>query len=1108
MKRTGILAFSLLAACARQQPLPDPGPCARLPDGVYEWGQIGIGTCLAAPTDLELLDGGSVLAVSNANAYADFSGGSVLLLDVAALDVSLGRNPVDTLAITAVDRPSYAGDMALASDRGLLLVADRFSAEARTRESADHVGLLDVTDPRAPVAAKRAPDGGSEVTVGSDPAAVHYARTAGVAFVLNRTGHSVSLVDLSVDPVEVVGPGGDGRLVASAFEDVDASGSRAGFAQLQAEDAEEPVSVAWSMRWSIGALRAWVPTLGGLRRINGNGEALWERSALDLDLDVEADGEGIVTEVTDPSFFLEEDTTSVAARLVFVNDGGAELRAAVAGAGLVDWAFEAAPLLSAREGAWDATLSGPQLLRNGGLTWLIYAGADASGGGIGAATSGDGVSFARASTGPVLTIDGETPRDPVVVRDTDIDRWRMFFVTEVGVRQAESDDLTSWTVRPEIIASADAHGPEIGLWNGLWHLVYTEAEAGAWVVRHLESVDGYAWTDRGAPFALDADEATAAVAPTLALQAWPDESFTLTDSGGDVFPLSLAPGEAVESPQGGWTALVTVGHTLDPSELDAESVSWGGELDGDGVVSVTDKDGSTWIGSDTGRVWVTAASAEADSVGRATAWATGAGGNVLLFARTVGDVTTIARATSPDGVVWTVGGDVLGLGDSWESVSVEPGSVEQLDDGTLRLWYAASDGSRWRVGLAESVDGGSTFTRVTGAVEAWQFNGGEPGDWDDSGARDPWALTDDAGVTHLWYSGFDGDRWRVGHASRSSDTAAFASAAGVDDVPRAILSGGGGFGYAGVERPVVSPADDGGYRIVYTGIDAGTRRVGAAVSRAGEPTLVHLERNFPTLADTWGFVSVPASDEDAISLDLQVDGNELSGLGCGALAADEVAGMLYVGCKLAPWIYVLDVRDDSVVGDPDLNYLDVETVLVVETSTIFGGSSASGPRDLMVDAARGWLWATIDEPEALVAVDVSGVVDDDDADVQRDVVATMLPLARSGSRDRGADTRSFVGPGRIALHPDGRHLFVTNFNANSVSVLDLATGVPATQIAEIDAVGENPYAVAISPDGTRAFVANYTGELVDGAASGTIVVLDADPASPNFLRPLTWIVNR
>ncbi len=97
-----IVLALLLPGCVESQPLPDVGACADYPEGVYEYGQIGVGTCLAGPAALTFLDGGGVLAVTNANPFLDFTGGSLLSLDLTLLDESLGRNLVTDLAPAAV----------------------------------------------------------------------------------------------------------------------------------------------------------------------------------------------------------------------------------------------------------------------------------------------------------------------------------------------------------------------------------------------------------------------------------------------------------------------------------------------------------------------------------------------------------------------------------------------------------------------------------------------------------------------------------------------------------------------------------------------------------------------------------------------------------------------------------------------------------------------------------------------------------------------------------------------------------------------------------------------------------------------------------------------
>ena len=96
----------------------------------------------------------------------------------------------------------------------------------------------------------------------------------------------------------------------------------------------------------------------------------------------------------------------------------------------------------------------------------------------------------------------------------------------------------------------------------------------------------------------------------------------------------------------------------------------------------------------------------------------------------------------------------------------------------------------------------------------------------------------------------------------------------------------------------------------------------------------------------------------------------------------------------------------------------------------------------------------------------------------------------------------------MTLSADNRHLVVAHHRGNGVSIFDMEQDTFGAEIAWLAHVGENPHLVRLSPDGRYAVVANYVGEIEDKAASGTLSVIDMDPASETFLEVVTWLVNR
>ncbi len=77
-------------------------------------------------------------------------------------------------------------------------------------------------------------------------------------------------------------------------------------------------------------------------------------------------------------------------------------------------------------------------------------------------------------------------------------------------------------------------------------------------------------------------------------------------------------------------------------------------------------------------------------------------------------------------------------------------------------------------------------------------------------------------------------------------------------------------------------------------------------------------------------------------------------------------------------------------------------------------------------------------------------------------------------------------PMKIDINPQGTLAYVTNFNSNDISVIDVRNMVVVDNIK----VGKQPYGIAVTPDGKRVYVANYFSE--------NLSLIDTDPNSGGF----------
>ncbi len=1119
----------LLAGCLRDAPLPDLGDCAVYPDGTYDYGQVGIGTCLAGPTELRLVetdDGGLAVLVTNANPYLNFTSGSLLAFPFDELDLSTGRNVVSDLDAHALQLPDFAGGLATWGDLGL--VTTRESDEALTRAHDDAVHLVDLSDPLRPVDADRGDDGGPTVAVGADPNDVVVDAESGRAFVSNRTDHTISVLDLTGDTVQVVPPWPEQVVSAARFYDRDRSGSRASLEGFTVDDDAVLPSDDWTMTWVEGTWRLWVPGVTGAWRASTTGDGSYAASAIGVELD--PDDSSVVDEVRDPDYDALHD------RMLFAS--GDTIQGAEPGGWLGDWVMEEVPLLEADPEGWDATIGGPSLVTSDGIQYLFYEGGDGETSRVGLAVSADGWTFDKLDE-PVLegrwAHDAGGVFDPFVLYDYEEQRWRMYYGAWDGERwtigHATSTDLETWESDPEPVFApedAGAAAPVVSFGVGGWRMWYARWTKDGWRIGEATSPDGTEWTDLGTVLEPDPYMAWSEEPPGPAMQAQRLDAFRVSGEANGSLLYPAQPGVGYTSITYGWSATPVAGQHLDLG--DAGSASDGGirvdSVDPDAGlawltlrsaggterigVATLDEDGGLDVVE--GAVFEGADGFDRDGVGSPVVVRDGDTWR-MYYAGHRGERTSIGLATSADGIDWTRVGQVLDNGEDWDSVAAIPGSVEVLDDGSLRLWYSGSDGATWRIGAATSADG-QTFTRETGIYD-WLFAPGAPGDLDDSGVRDPWVVpgVDEDGNPgiHLWYSGFDGDTWRVFYAWRAEGDDAFTRATNeTSGETRAVVDVTDGlFHPDGVRRPVLVQGlrgdDDTRWRGFFAGLLDDAERAGRLAG--SEPDRLHRVLDRPTTGDTLEWSTVQGDPEaEAIDLDALVDGQSLNAIGLTSLSLDEDRGFLYAVSKLKNYVYVIDARDDSDKDSDfvDGNYLDIEAALPLATA-----SGAQGFRQVLPVPGSDRVLALNDAPEAVGIYDLSGVADDNAAQIVYDTLVGWLPAPRGGERDAGVDTRASIGPAQIALHPDGRRLFLTNFNANSIAVYDLSLGPYGEQVAEVDLVGENPYAITITPDGKYAIFANYAGEVSeDGLVESTLGVLDVDESSPTYLEVLTWLANR
>ena len=781
-------------------------------------------------------------------------------------------------------------------------------------------------------------------------------------------------------------------------------------------------------------------------------------------------------------------------------------------------------LAAGEAGEWDsAAVFAPAVIGNAGsdLLHLYYSGHDGTAVGelpglpaIGLATSADGVTFTRAGV-----------------------------VLDVG-------DAGEW----------DAMGvgwPTVFFDNGRWQLWYRGYDGVSWRVGRATSIDGINWTkDARNPVSGDFLDASGdAPLRVFAQKVSPVSGYQITGEISGDLPFLASEGIAYETGSSPIGFLVVGGQALGrgPSgsyDRDgAAAAGRAGDTDwlvyagwqgsrtrlalardqGAGAERVSSLPGSGWTGTLEGL------NGDDPSLSLHEPDVQGADVTDQIVAFTVGGAIAVGRidvdgTDTPVSFSPLAAEPVLGQGgeDAFDSGGVSaPALLLEGHDDNVRLFYAGTRGESASIGLATAGAPGGPYTRSD--VEA--FARGGAGAWDDASITSPSAVWDaDAGLYHLWYLGSDGAFWRLGHAT-SADAVTWTRNTDADGVTQPVFDGTGlpFVGDDGLHAARVRQLADGRFELWFEGRLDGIPRIGRAISSDGvswstitNPTTAGDTFTLETRkgdedASTGIHLGEPPKQGEAAESVLLVDGFRIHGAGVSDMILSPDGQYGLVANKRTNIITVLDLRDDSTDDWTDANVNGVEAVFRIPQR--YG---IVGTRELVFSPDGTKLHAILGPlvfsesgdnelrtgTEGFITLDWTLVEDTADGTLLfEDAVLSYTPLARGREEDQGYRSDVSVGPSAFVLSADGSRAYVTNYNDNSLWILDLTAGARGAVIQRVQPLDEAPSEVALSPDGRLAYVANYIGWSRNIVTHSTIQVVDVDEASPTFGEVLTTLTN-
>lgn len=1034
-------AASLLAGCVQSAGLPDLGECADLPDtNLYEYGQIGIGTCLASPSDLQVRpdprDPANYFVVAvNSNAYSNFSGSSVLAIDASTIDLTCPVNGLHEVEAFSLGMQEFAGRLAVDEARNLGLLSARVNGQFDGNLN-DVVFTLDMEDPRAMGFHDAGPRRWGPfryVQVAADPWSVRINPWDGRAYVLGLTNHTIAALDLVADPIQFLDLRGELSVTSADFTDGDGSGSAPDFTitgifPLEIED--EVLSITFQE----GTTRLYFATedrdgFSELHAANsGDGVTFAPFAGGAV---VEPSNDWAVGGILDGAVGFFGD--GQAALMTGLDaDGVRSIGRMSAADNALDWTVANTPVIvpSSDASVWDADgVFDPDWIDDGTTVDVYFSGGAGWGTAIGHSAGSSFGSLARAGDealpdgafGQVLTAsdagwDSGAVFAPAIIEDGVTGRLHLYYAGHDGVAVGDLPGATSigLATAPDrvtftrtdrglegtsvVLAPGDAGAwdslavawPSVFFDNGRWQMWYRGTDGVTWQVGRATSIDGYNWTkDPRNPIAAEDVEVpvgTDAPLRAFAQKVSPRSGYQVTgEVSGDVPALAFEGEEFV--------------NTVTPLSF----LVVGGQALGRGPTGEYDQDGAAAASrlEDTDLVFYEGVQ------GTRT---------VLAAGRDLGAGVERLGAVYAEG--WT--GALEGLNGEEPSLALHDPDVRPGTDAAV---VAFSADQRIAIGQVPLVDGLPTTLRPLAEGFVLSASADETL-FDSSGVTNPSLLLDGHdGAIRLAYEGARGDVTAIGIAVGATpdgellrpETATF---------PRGPA---GTWDDASVGSPsLLWDAETEQYRLWYLGSDGAVVRVGYATSADGV--------TWDRLTDDEGS-TIPVFEPEALAF-LGEDGIE--GIRVRALSSG----------RLEMW---------------------------------FWGSLDGVPRVGRAVSEDGIGWSTLQNPTtAGDTFTLTTRAGDSDA-------STAIHLGEPERSGEDPDTIVYAGGYRVhgagvtdlVISPDGRFGVVSNKNSDFVIVVDLqddssdewtdanAYGVEAAfRIPQrYGVVGTR--AMAFSPDGTR-----------------------------------------